>query len=75
MLPLPVSATPRAPVSERPARRPGADSERLPVGLEFTGPRDSDVVVLGVAKAFQGLAPLLPDPVELQRWSHGVNLF
>jgi hypothetical protein len=75
LLPLPVSATPRAPVTERPTRRPGADSERLPVGLEFTGLRGSDELVLGVAKAFQCLAPLLPDPVERARWAHGVNLF
>jgi hypothetical protein len=43
--------------------------------LEFTGPKDSDAFVLGVAKAFQALQPLLPDPVAKSRWNHGVNLF
>ena len=70
-----VSATPRAPVSERPVKRPGVDSERLPVGLEVTGPRGSDELLLGVAKAIQGLQPLIADPVARARWSTGVNLF
>jgi Asp-tRNA(Asn)/Glu-tRNA(Gln) amidotransferase A subunit family amidase len=50
------------------------DAERLPVALEFVGLADRDERVLALAAAFQRLAPLLTDPMQLRSWAKSVGL-
>lgn len=49
-------------------------SERLPVAVEVLAPHGNDVRLLAVARAFQGLQSLLPDPVVVAHWNEGVSV-
>jgi Asp-tRNA(Asn)/Glu-tRNA(Gln) amidotransferase A subunit family amidase len=49
-------------------------SERLPVAVEAMAPHGNDVRLLAIARAFQGLQSLLPDPVVVAHWNEGVSV-